>query len=126
VAENEINADLDRTVASLQGGVEGLDAGEALPEIEAWEQRLSGSDSHELEAVVENLGHLRLVLSTDDFDQGAVGNLLATLGEQMQRVANADIPIEVADKLSQLSVLLAREGESLAGEEISDEPGGHP
>lgn len=41
---------------------------------------------------------------------------MATLGEQIQRVANGDAPIEVADRLSQLSVMLSSEGDSLSGE----------
>jgi hypothetical protein len=40
---------------------------------------------------------------------------MAELSQQVQRLANEDIQIEVADKLSQLSVLLSNEGDSLAG-----------
>jgi hypothetical protein len=40
---------------------------------------------------------------------------MAELSEQVQRLANEDIQIEVADKLSQLSVLLSNEGDSLSG-----------
>jgi hypothetical protein len=65
--------------------------------------------------VAENLGALRAQLSAGDFDPVAVGELLATLGEQVQRVANEDVEIEVADRLSQLSVLLSTEGDSLSG-----------
>ena len=112
---NETNADLDQTVASLQGGVEQLGIEAALPVIEGWERVLAASGSPMLAPVAENLGALRALLSAGDFDQLAVGQLLVTLGEQVQRVANADVQIEVADRLSQLSVLLTREGESLSG-----------
>jgi hypothetical protein len=40
---------------------------------------------------------------------------MAELSQQVQRLANEDIQIEVADKLSQLSVLLSNEGDSLSG-----------
>jgi hypothetical protein len=40
---------------------------------------------------------------------------MVDLSEQVQRLANEDIQIEVADKLSQLSVLLSNEGDSLSG-----------
>ena len=114
---NETNSALDTTVGSLQGGVQRLGIQAALPVIEGWEQRLSASDSPMLAPVVENLGTLRTLLSADELDQAAVGRLLATLGEQVQRVANdEDVQIEVADRLSQLSVLLSSEGESLSGE----------
>ena len=112
---DETRTALDATVASLQGGVERLGVEAALPVIADWEQRLAASGSPELESVAENLSALRSLLSADDLDQLAVGQLLATLGEQVQRVANEDVEIEVADKLSQLSVLLSSEGDSLSG-----------
>ncbi len=113
---NETNEALDMTVGSLQGGVQRLGVAAALPVIEGWEQRLAASGSPMLTPIAENLGALRALLSADELDQAAVGRLLATLGEQVQRVANADVQIEVADRLSQLSVLLSSEGESLSGE----------
>ena len=114
---NETNSALDATVASLQGGAERLGIQAALPVIEDWEQRLAASGRPELAPVAENLGALRALLSARDLDQAAVGRLLATLGEQVQRVANDEgVQIEVADRLSQLSVLLSSEGESLSGE----------
>ncbi len=119
---NEIKATLDSTIASLQGGVQRLGIAAALPVIEGWERRLADSGSPELAPIAENLGALRTQLSARDLDQFAVGQLLATLGEQVQRVANEDIQIEVADKLSQLSVLLSTEGDSLSGQEDSFGP----
>lgn len=113
---NEIRTALDSTVASLQGGVQRLDIEAALPVIEGWEGRLGASGDPELMPVADNLGALRVQLSAGDFDQAAVGRLLSDLGDQVQRLANSDIQIEVADKLSQLSVLLSSEGDSLSGE----------
>lgn len=115
VEANEIRTALDATIASLQGGVQRLGIEAALPVIEDWEQRLAASGSPELAPVAENLGALRAQLSADDFDPVVVGELLAALGEQVQRVANEDVEIEVSDRLSQLSVLLSTEGDSLSG-----------
>ena len=113
---NQTEAALDATVASLQSGVHQLGIGAALPMIEDWEQRLAASGNPDLLPISENLGALRVLISTDDSDPVTVGQLLATLGEQVQRVANnKDVEIEVADKLSQLSVLLSSEGDSLSG-----------
>jgi hypothetical protein len=42
----------------------------------------------------------RCQLSTDDFDQATLGRLLSDLGDQVQRLANSDIQIKVADQLS--------------------------
>ena len=46
----------------------------------------------------------------------ALDSTVAFLQGGVQRLANSDIQIEVTDKLSQLSVLLSSEGESLSGE----------
>jgi hypothetical protein len=116
VEANQIRTALDSTVASLQGGIERLGIEAALPVIESWEERLVASGSTDLAPIAENLGTLRAQLSGGDFDPVTVGQLIAALGEQVQRVANEDIQIEVADRLSQLSVLLSAEGESLSGE----------
>lgn len=113
---NEIYAALESTVTSLQGGVQRLGIAAALPVIEGWEGRLAASEDSELTPVAENLGELRIQLSASDLDQAAVGRLLADLGDQVQRLANSDIQIEVADRLSQLSALLSVEGDSLSGE----------
>jgi hypothetical protein len=116
VEANDIRAALDSTVASLLGGVQRLGIEAALPVTEGWEGRLGASGDPELAPVAENLGALRGQLSAGDLDQAGVGRLLADLGDQVQRIANSDIQIEVADKLSQLSVLLSSEGDSLSGE----------
>lgn len=113
---NDIRTALDATVASLQGGVERLGVAAALPVIEGWERRLAASGDPELAPVAENLGALRTLLAADDPDPATVGRLMSTLGDQVQRVANSDVQIEVADRLSQLSVLLTSEGDSLSGE----------
>ncbi|CAA9430368.1 MAG: hypothetical protein AVDCRST_MAG78-1644 [uncultured Rubrobacteraceae bacterium] len=113
---NEIYVALESTVTSLQGGVQRLGIEAALPVIEGWEGRLAASEDPELTPIAENLGELRIQLSASDLDQAAVGRLLATLGDQVQRLANSNIQIEVADRLSQLSALLSVEGDSLSGE----------
>ena len=84
--------------------------------IEGWEGRLPASGDPGLAPVAENLGALGGQLSAGDFDQVTVGWLLSERGDQVQRIANSDIQIEVADKLSQLSVLLSSEGGSLSDE----------
>lgn len=115
VESNNVGTALDSTIASLQGGVERLGIEAALPIIGDWEERLAASGSPELASVAENLTALRTQLSSGSPDQAATGEIMAELSEQVQRLANEDIQIEVADKLSQLSVLLSNEGDSLAG-----------
>ena len=116
MAENDIGTALDRTTSSLRDGVRQLGIEAALPIIEGWEERLSGLHSPELAAVAENLATLKSHLSADDFDSDAVGRLLITLGKQVQVVANGPAGTQAGmDKLTRLSILLARQGESLSG-----------
>jgi hypothetical protein len=115
VESNDVGTALDSTIASLQGGVERLGIEAALPIIGDWEERLAASGSPDLAPVAENLTALRTQLSSGSPDQVATGEIIVELSEQVQRLANEDIQIEVADKLSQLSVLLSNEGDSLSG-----------
>ncbi len=116
MAENDIGAALDLTIRSLRDGIRQLGIEAALPVLEGWEERLSSLDSPELAAVAENLAALRSHLSADDFDPNAVRRLLITLGKQVQVVANGPAGTQVGmEKLTRLSILLAREGESLSG-----------
>ena len=112
---NDVGTALDSTIASLQGGVERLGIEAALPIIGDWEERLAASGSPELASVAENLTALRTQLSSGSPDQAATGEIMAELSQQVQRLANENIQIGVADNLSQLSVLLSNEGDSLAG-----------
>jgi hypothetical protein len=116
MAENDIGAALERTTRSLREGIRHLGIEAALPLIEGWEERLSALDSPELAAVAENLATLRSHLSADDLTPDAVGRLLITLGKQVQVVANGPAGTQAGmEKLTRLSILLARQGESLVG-----------
>jgi hypothetical protein len=117
VAVNDIGAALDRTTRSLRDGIRQLGIEAALPMIEVWEERLSSLDSPELAAVAENLAALRSHLSADDFDPNAVGRLLITLGKQVQIVSNGPAGTQAGmERLTRLSILLARQGESLSSQ----------
>lgn len=113
---NSMDAELDRVVSFLRGGVRQADLEQPLRVIETWEQRLAASGSPELVPVAENLAELRTVLLAGGFDPAAVGSLLTTLGGQVGAVARSDVGAPVADELSQLSVLLEEQGGALANE----------
>ena len=115
MAANEIDIALDQAVAVLQGGVERPGMESALRVIETWEQRLAASESPELVAIADNLAALRIQLLAGDSDPAAVGQLLVALGEQVRTVAGSEVGTPVADKLSQLSVLLSDRGNTLMG-----------
>lgn len=110
---DEIDVSLERAVTFLRGGVRRPGMGQALQVIETWEQRLAASQSEELVSIAENLADLRVQLLAGEFDPAAVGGLLITLGEQVERVAAKDVGAPVADKLTPLSELLVEQGNSL-------------
>jgi hypothetical protein len=117
VAENDTSTALARTIRSLRDGIRQLGIEAALPVIEGWEERLSSLNSPELAAVAENLATLSRHLSADDFDPNAVGQLLITLGKQVQVVANGPAGTQAGmERLTRLSILLARQGESLSSQ----------
>jgi hypothetical protein len=116
VEANEIRAALDSTLGSLQSGVQRLGIEAALPVIEGWEGRLAASGDPELEPVAENLGALRWPAFRWRRRAGHCKTAPIVPRDQVQRLANSDIQIEVADKLPQLSVLLTSEDDSLSSE----------
>ena len=63
--------------------------------------------------MAETLSKLKNQLDPDGFDPVSVGALLMSLGEQVERVAGADVGAQVGEKLSQLGKLLGKEGDSL-------------
>ena len=115
MAANEIDAALDQAVAVLQGGFQRPEMEAPLRVIETWEQRLAASESPEIVAIADNLAALRIRLMAGDSDPAAVGQLLVALGEQVRTVAGSEVGTPVADKLSQLSVLLSDRGNTLMG-----------
>ncbi|CAA9456496.1 MAG: hypothetical protein AVDCRST_MAG02-2356 [uncultured Rubrobacteraceae bacterium] len=113
MAENDIGGALDLTLASLGEGVVSLGVAAALPQIEAWQERLAASGDPDLEAVAKTLEDLRNQLGSPDFDPVSVGALLMSLGDQVEQVAGVEIGERVGGKLSQLGALLGKEGDSL-------------
>jgi hypothetical protein len=73
------------------------------------------SGDPELAPVAENLGALRVRLTAGDFHLATVGQLLSDFRAQGQRLVDSDVQLEVADNLSQLSILFSSEGDSLSG-----------
>jgi hypothetical protein len=113
VATEEMDVALDRTVASLGGGVRRLGAEAALPVVAGWRERLAASGSPELAPLVETLDDLGHQLSAGIFDPVTVGALLMTLGEQVRAVAGEEVGAQVTENLSRLGALLGSEGDSL-------------
>lgn len=115
MAMDEIRASLEEAVAFLQGGVQRAAMEPALNVIETWEQRLAASDSPELTPISDNLAALRVQLLAGDADPAAIGQLLKTLGDQVQEVSESEVGAPVAERLSDLAALLTQQGEGLVG-----------
>jgi hypothetical protein len=116
MAAGDIGNALDLTVASFKEGVLRLGVGAALPEVSAWKERLAASGDPDLEAVAGTLGELEAQLDPSGLDPVSVGALLTSLGEQVNRVAGAEIGDQVGGKLSRLGALLGSEGKALTDE----------
>ncbi len=108
--------DLDVTIAALRGGVANLAMERALAEIEDWQLRLEESGDPELLPVAENLRRLSTLLTADEVDAQAVGELLKDLGGQVQHLADSGLVAwPISEKLKTLGGLLASEGDSVSG-----------
>lgn len=107
---------LNQTVGQLQGGILRLGIGSAIPVIATWEQALSSSRVPELTPIAQNLGSLRNLLANPNFDPNQVGQLLATLGAQVQSVAATPYGLPIAAPLTQLGLLLSTGGGTLTGQ----------
>lgn len=101
---------LNQTATQLQGGILRLGIGSAIPVIATWEQTLSSSGVPELAPIAQNLGSLRTLLANPNFDPTEVGQLLATLGGQVQAAAATPYGLPIAVPLSQLGLLLSTGG----------------
>jgi hypothetical protein len=108
--------DLDATISALRGGVANLAMERALAEIEDWQLRLEESDDPELLPVVESPLRLSTLLTTDEVDAQAVGELLKDLGGQVQHLADSGATgvAAISDRLKRLGGLLASEGDSVS------------
>lgn len=112
---NETEASLDLAVTVLRGGARRPNMEPALRVMETWEQRLAASGNPELTLIGDDLAELRTLILAGDPDPAAVGRLLAALGDRVQAVAESDVGVPVAERLSELGALLAEQGDELAG-----------
>lgn len=113
---NSATTALNQTVGQLQGGILRLGIGSAIPVIATWEQTLSASGVPELTPIAQNLGTLRNLLADPSFDPNQVGQLLATLGGQVQAIAATPYGLPIAAPLTQLGLVLSTGGGTLMGQ----------
>ena len=106
---------IDEMVSTLDGGVRKLAMDVALNQIEGWRLRLEASGVPELQPIADGLGRLQNHLTSDEVDAGAVGGILADLGEQVRGVASTDVGRPVSGRLEALAGILSDEGSRLSG-----------
>lgn len=99
------NADLDSTIAALQGELVALPPETALEAIDRWQQQLQGTEFANL------LGDLKAALTGTSY--ASIAQILITLGSQTTASAGG-VNGPIADKLLLLGQLLAQSGTSLS------------
>lgn len=116
VESNQVTPEgIDETVSMLDGGIKNLAMNAALNQIEGWRLRLEASGVPELQPIADGLGRLQNHLTSDEVDAGAVGGILADLGDQVLGVASTDIGRPVSGRLEALAGILSDEGRRLSG-----------
>ncbi|MDP8952958.1 MAG: hypothetical protein M3N18_12145 [Actinomycetota bacterium] len=79
---------IDETVSMLDGGEKNLTMNAAHDQIEGRRLRLESSGVSVLEPIADGLRRLQDRLTSDEVDAGAVGGILADLGDQVLGVAS--------------------------------------
>jgi hypothetical protein len=91
VSDAEQSHFLDETYQLLNRGPEALDAGLGMNAINHWEKILNASDKPGLAKVRQELGHLKELLTAEKRDNHAIGEVLATLGDETKKIGEGTI-----------------------------------
>lgn len=97
-------ADLNATIAALQGDLTAIPLSDAIALIDSWQQQLQGND------IAEDLGELKQAIQSGD--TATIAEILSDLGEDTSEAA-ADTTGDVAVKVEQLGELLSQAGAAL-------------
>lgn len=101
-------ADIDSTIAALEGGITALPVEQAMAALESWQHQLQGL------AIADDLGELKDALRKGKSAE-AIANLLTSLGEDTLGELSIETSDEVAAKIRQLADLLSQAGRALRG-----------
>lgn len=99
-------ANIDATIAALEGGITTIPVEQAMSVLEAWQQDLQGL------AIADDLGELKDALRKEK-SADAIANLLTRLGGDTSSELTIDTSEEVAAKIRQLASLLTQAGAEL-------------
>ncbi len=75
------------TMEAIQGGVKNFSIEKATSNIEGWEDYLAKHDHEGVKKVVQDLGKLKKILSSENIDGDEVKKLVAKLGKETAAVA---------------------------------------
>lgn len=106
---------IDEPISILDGGVKNLAMNVALNQIEGWRLRLEASGVPELRPIADGLVRLQNQPTSEQVDAGAVGGILADLGEGVRGVASTGVGRPVSGRLGTLVGILSDEGRRLSG-----------
>lgn len=101
-------ANIDTTIAALQGGITEIPIEQAIAVLESWQHQLQGL------AIADDLGELKDALRKQK-SADAIANLLIALGEDTAGELAIETSSEVETKVRQLATLLSQAGTALRG-----------
>lgn len=99
-------ANIDTTIAALQGGITAIPIEQAIAVLESWQQQLMGLK------IADDLGELKDALRKQK-SADAIANLLIDLSEDTASELAIGTSDEVATKVRQLASLLTQAGTAL-------------
>ena len=99
-------ANIDTTIAALEGGITAIPIEQAIAVLESWQQQLMGLK------IADNLGELKDALRKQK-SADAIANLLIDLSEDTASELAIGTSDEVATKVRQLASLLTQAGVAL-------------
>ena len=110
-------AELDQTIAALQGELTSVPPTTALDIIDSFEQQVQGLGASE---IASDLSTLKQLLTSGSATGSDIGQVLTSLGKKTTLVASG-ADAEISTKLKQLGGLLTSVGNSLLGATLQSE-----
>ncbi|HYW20090.1 MAG TPA: hypothetical protein VE956_12410 [Nodularia sp. (in: cyanobacteria)] len=104
MADATQNVDIDTTISTLQRDLTSIPTDQAIALIDAWQQKLPGTD------LAEDLAQLKDAIATGD--TSSISEILVDLGEDSRNAA-ANASGDVAKKVEHLGDILSEAGNSL-------------
>jgi hypothetical protein len=100
------------TISELEQGLEQIPLSKAVNRLDDWQRILDASDRDDLKEIARGLRELHGLLTGPNLDGRAIGDKLASLGEQTTHAAD-EAEDEVRTRLKRLGSILVHSGRAL-------------